>query len=58
MRNPIIGTAMMPKTTEQIMIASVELMLLPSDTIKKTIAFIIAAPKEHITPAKNSTKKR
>lgn len=49
---------MMPKTTEQIMIASVELMLLPSDTIKNTMALIIAAPKEHITPAKKSTKKR
>lgn len=50
--------AITPKITEQITITTVEFICSPPWLMKYTTRFIMAVTIEHITPAKNSMKKR
>lgn len=49
---------MIPSTTEQIIMATVELMDEPLTARKYTIRFTTASTIEHITPARKRMKKR
>ena len=53
-----MGRAITPKTTEQIIMATVELIVLPFWLIRKTTILMMAVQIEHITPTMKRMKKR